>query len=219
MMLHATDDFRMLFFFTAIAFLLAAIIFIINKNKNWQISLLITILAAFCFYIYPHNQKADQPVVPAVPQYSLEQQQLAFTKWYKSFEDILENSNKCWQEFTAATQNSDFVIEDFAEDVTATLQRLKANDEQLAKITLPPELSAEHHLLLRAVVNETQKLSSSRYVTLLKVQAFVSNQKDVPSDKNQDFVRELKKIVITNNIVYLNIAPQIIQIRNDLQIH
>lgn len=218
-MFHATDNLRMLFFFTAITFVIATIVFMSNRNKNWKVSIFITILAAFCFYISPANQQTAQPVVPIAPQYTLEQQQLAFTKWYKSFEDILENSNRCWQEFTVAIQDSNFSAEDFEEDVAATLERMKTYDEQLSKMTLPPELSAEHQTLLRTVVNETQKLSSSRYVTLLKVRNYITDQKKLTAAKNQDIIRDVKKIVIANNIVYLNIAPQVIQIRNDLQIH
>lgn len=204
----------------SIMILLVPFVLIFKRRSRWKLLLALFItVPAFVTYI-PDKSHITQPALQVEADFTLPQQQAAFTQWFKQYQLCLDSFDRTWQEFgrvihdleTGEHSKSSAVAE-----LTTILDNSRTDSEELTKLLPPPELPLAQQELVSSLLNETQSVAAAR------VQLFETAVKILgdPKNKNQkaaDLAAEIKKLAILSNPVYLDIMPKIAKIKTDLKL-
>jgi len=211
---------HMVLFSISIVFFVISMILVLRKKNNWKIAFLIAIVSLGILAAVPKEQQQAKPAHPSpVQQAALERQQAAFAAWYRMFEEALDELDKPWQEYKKVIKDveaGDLSPKKASEKLTPILQKAKQCDDQFKKFPIPPELAVEHQELMKRILKEVQGFSAARSITIEQTKEILDRNKTNPKP-TEELVNDIKKVIVTTNKVYINIAQEVAQLTAELK--
>ncbi len=200
-----------------IVILLVPAMLIFRRKNRWKLLLALFIVVPLFVAYMPAKQQ--QTVVQLESNFTLEQQQTAFQKWFKQYQLSLDNLDKtllAFQQLVQQLEAEELSKAAAAEEAAAIRRNAKAYHQELAQLMPPPELALTEQELISAILRDTQSVSSAHLLIIEQTATLLQDEQS--SAKLPVLANELKKLLVLNNPAYLDIMPKLIALKTGLKL-
>ncbi|MEG6585305.1 hypothetical protein [Dendrosporobacter sp. 1207_IL3150] len=147
--------------------------------------------------------------------YALEHHQAMYSSWVKTYEANFDSIDRSWQDFNKIIK--DYEQKEYSRETTAkklkeVLNNAMEHNREMLKVNSPPELPLEAQDIMVEMQKELQAISLTR-IMIIEKSIKLLDEPNGKQKKHEEIVTDIKKLIVLNNPVYIDIMPKLYKLK------